>query len=134
VPIYVAETDAQARAEAKFHFENFRNRFLRMPIEMLLPPGYTSIESMKGIARAKQQLTGDITLEIAVELGMFFCGSAATVREQIGAAWQDMRFGHLLSMLQFGTLPAELTQKNMRLFASDVMPWLRGLVATARAA
>jgi hypothetical protein len=28
-----------ARREAKLHFENFRNRFLKMPIEMLLPPG-----------------------------------------------------------------------------------------------
>lgn len=125
VPVYVAETDAQARAEAKFHFENFRNKFLKMPIEMLLPPGYTSVESMKGIAKAKQQLTGDITLEIAVDMGMFFCGSAVTVREQIAAAWKDMRFGHLLSMLQFGTLPSELTQKNMRIFSSEVMPYLR---------
>lgn len=130
VPIYVAESDAQARAEAKIHFENFRNKFLKMPIEMLLPPGYTSVESMKGIAKAKQQLTGDITLEIAVDMGMFFCGSAATVREQIGAAWQDMRFGHLLSMLQFGTLPAELTQKNMHIFANEVMPHLRKLTSS----
>jgi hypothetical protein len=60
-------------------------------------------------------------------MGMFFCGSAATVREQIGAAWRDMRVGHLLAMLQFGTLPAELTERNMRLFAGEVMPWLRQL-------
>jgi flagellar hook-associated protein 3 FlgL len=69
----------------------------------------------------------NITLEIAVEMGMFFCGSAATVREQIAAAWADMRVGHLLAMLQFGTLPADLTERNMRLFASDVMPALRAL-------
>jgi hypothetical protein len=28
-------------------------------------------------------------------------------------------------MLQFGTLPAELTRKNMELFATGVMPHLR---------
>ena len=38
-----------------------------------------------------------------------------------------MRVGHLLAMLQFGTLPAELTERNMRLFAGEVMPWLRQL-------
>lgn len=127
IPIYVAGSDEAARREAKPHFEVFRNRLLRMPIEMLLPPGYSSLESMKGIAKAKAQITGDITLETAVDMGMFFCGSAATVREQIGAAWRDIRVGHLLAMLQFGTLPAELTERNMRLFAGEVMPWLRQL-------
>ena len=127
IPIYVAGSDEAARREAKPHFEAFRNRFLRMPVEMLLPPGYSSLESMKGIARAKAQITGDITLETAVDMGMFFCGSAATVREQIGAAWRDMRVGNLLAMLQFGTLPAELTERSMRLFAGEVMPWLRQL-------
>jgi len=87
VPIYVAESDEVARREAKLHFENFRNKFFKMPIEMLLPPGYSSLESMRGIAKAKAQITGDVTLEVAVEMGMFFCGSAATVREQIVSAW-----------------------------------------------
>jgi alkanesulfonate monooxygenase SsuD/methylene tetrahydromethanopterin reductase-like flavin-dependent oxidoreductase (luciferase family) len=133
IPVYVADTDEQARREAKTHFENFRNRFLKMPIEMLLPPGYSSIESMRGIAKAKAQITGDITLEIAVEMGMFFCGSVATVREQIGAAWQDMRVGHMLPMLQFGTLPAELTEANIRRFAGEVIPYLRRLTASTAA-
>lgn len=131
IPVYVADTDEQARREAKVHFENFRNKFLKMPIEMLLPPGYSSIESMRGVAKAKAQITGDVTLEIAIEMGMFFCGSVATVREQIGAAWQDMRVGHLLAMLQFGTLSAELTERNLRLFAGEVMPWLRRLTSAA---
>jgi alkanesulfonate monooxygenase SsuD/methylene tetrahydromethanopterin reductase-like flavin-dependent oxidoreductase (luciferase family) len=129
IPVYVAETDEQARREAKLHFENFRNKFLHMPVEMLLPPGYSSIESMKGIEKAKAQITGDITIELGIDMGMFFCGSVQTVREQILTAWQDMRVGHLLTMLQFGTLPAELTQKNMQLFASEIMPWLRQKIA-----
>jgi hypothetical protein len=32
-------------------------------------------------------------------------------------------------MLQFGTLPADLTERNMRLFCSEVMPALRTLTA-----
>ncbi|MCS6946311.1 MAG: LLM class flavin-dependent oxidoreductase [Steroidobacteraceae bacterium] len=133
VPIFVGATDAEAHRDAKLHFENFRNRFLKMPLEMLLPPGYTSVESMRGIEKSKAQITGDITLEIALDMGMVFCGAPQTVREQLLAAWQDMRFGHLLAMLQFGTLPAELTGRNMRLFASEVMPWLRERTATAKA-
>jgi alkanesulfonate monooxygenase SsuD/methylene tetrahydromethanopterin reductase-like flavin-dependent oxidoreductase (luciferase family) len=123
--VYVAETDDIARREAKVHYENFRNRFLKMPIEMLLPPGYSSIESMKGVAATKAQVVGDVTLELSIDLGMFICGSPQTVAQTLESAWRDMRFEHLLTMLQFGTLPADLTEKNMRLFAAEVMPRLR---------
>ena len=51
--IYVAETDEKAMREAKPHLEALVNRFLKMPIEMLLPPGYSNIESMKRMRAAK---------------------------------------------------------------------------------
>ena len=51
--IYVADTDAKAMREAKPHLEALVNRFLKMPTEMLLPPGYTNINSMKRIRAAK---------------------------------------------------------------------------------
>jgi hypothetical protein len=38
-----------------------------------------------------------------------------------------MRFGNLLVMCQFGTLPADLTKKNLELFAKDVLPALKRL-------
>jgi hypothetical protein len=44
-----------------------------------------------------------------------------------------MRVGHLLPMLQFGTLPADLTDTNMRTFAAEVMPYLRELTGSAPA-
>ena len=51
--IYVAETDEKAMREARPHIEAMVNRFLKMPTEMLLPPGYSNIESMKRIRAAK---------------------------------------------------------------------------------
>jgi hypothetical protein len=33
--------------------------------------------------------------------------------------------GNLLGLFQLGTLPAELTRKNMELFAREVMPHLQ---------
>ena len=36
-------------------------------------------------------------------------------------------FQNLLCLLQFGTLPRDLTEKNIRLFAREVMPALQGL-------
>jgi alkanesulfonate monooxygenase SsuD/methylene tetrahydromethanopterin reductase-like flavin-dependent oxidoreductase (luciferase family) len=127
VPVYVAQTDEVARREAKAHFEAFRNVFVRMPLEMLLPPGYTSRESLKNVMKAKAQMFGDVTLEQALELGLFVCGSAATVRKSFESYWKEMRFGNLLVMCQFGTLPADLTRKNLELFAREVMPALKPL-------
>jgi alkanesulfonate monooxygenase SsuD/methylene tetrahydromethanopterin reductase-like flavin-dependent oxidoreductase (luciferase family) len=134
VPVYIAETDELARREAKPHFEAFRNVFLKMPVEMLLPPGYTSRESLKNVMKAKAAIFGDITLEKSIEMGLVVCGSPATVREAFGAYWKEMRFGNLLVLCQFGTLPADLTRINMELFAREVMPAVKALKATDTAA
>jgi alkanesulfonate monooxygenase SsuD/methylene tetrahydromethanopterin reductase-like flavin-dependent oxidoreductase (luciferase family) len=63
VPVYVGADDESARREAKPHFEAFRNVFVRMPLEMLLPPGYTSRESLKNVMKAKAQMFGDVTID-----------------------------------------------------------------------
>jgi alkanesulfonate monooxygenase SsuD/methylene tetrahydromethanopterin reductase-like flavin-dependent oxidoreductase (luciferase family) len=133
VPVYVAATDEAARAEAKPHFEAFRNVFLKMPVEMLLPPGYTSRESLKNVMKAKAAMFGDITLEKSIELGLIVCGSPNTVREVLRSYWKDMRFGNLLVLCQFGTLPADLTRRNMELFAREVMPAVKALESPAGA-
>jgi alkanesulfonate monooxygenase SsuD/methylene tetrahydromethanopterin reductase-like flavin-dependent oxidoreductase (luciferase family) len=133
VPVYVAATDDAARAEAKPHFEAFRNVFLKMPVEMLLPPGYTSRESLKNVMKAKAAMFGDITLEKSIELGLIVCGSPNTVREVLRSYWKDMRFGNLLVLCQFGTLPADLTRRNMELFAREVMPAVKALESPAGA-
>jgi len=98
-----------------------------MPLEMLLPPGYTSRESLKNVMKAKAQMFGDVTIDQAIELGLFVCGSAATVRSAFEGYWKDLRFGNLLVMCQFGTLPADLTRRSMELFAREVMPVLKQL-------
>ena len=127
VPVYVSDSDESARREAKAHFEAFRNVFVKMPLEMLLPPGYTSRESLKNVMKAKAQMFGDVTIDQAIDLGLFVCGSAATVRSAFERYWNYMRFGNLLVMCQFGTLPAELTRGNMERFAREVMPALKAL-------
>jgi alkanesulfonate monooxygenase SsuD/methylene tetrahydromethanopterin reductase-like flavin-dependent oxidoreductase (luciferase family) len=127
VPVYVAETDQKARDGARLHFETFRNVFVRMPLEMLLPPGYTSRESMKNVMKAKAQMFGDVSIDQAIELGLFVCGSPQTVLNSFRKYWDAMRFGHLLVLCQFATLPADLTRRNMELFAREVMPALQAL-------
>ena len=128
VPIYVAETDEIARRELKPHIEAFFNKFLRMPIEMRLPPGYSSIASTKALIESKFALRANaLTIDTLTDLGMVVVGSAATVRETLEGRARELGIGTLIAMLQVATLPADLTEKNLRLFARDVMPHLRGV-------
>jgi hypothetical protein len=77
---------------------------------------------------------GDITLEKSIELGLIVCGSPETARRVLEDHWKRMRFGNLLVLCQFGTLPADLTKSNMELFAREVMPAIKGLRSPAAAA
>ena len=125
IPLYAAETDAIAYREAKPHIETFLNKFLRMPREMLLPPGYLSLQSMMGVMQAKSAIGGKQTIDDVIGRGMFLCGSAATLREKIETYQKEIGFGYLLPMMQFGTLPHELTRKSTEIFAKEVIPYFR---------
>ena len=53
--------------------------------------------------------------------------SPDTVRRRIAESHNLMGFDELVCMLQFGTLPGHLTEKNIRRFASEVMPAIKTL-------
>ena len=125
LPMVVADTDEQARAEVKVHAEIFFNKLLHYPLEARLPPGYTSVASTKALIEQKFKLRKSYqTLEALLEMGMIVAGSPKTVRETLIKRQQELGFGHLIAMLQIGTQPAEQTDKSLRLFASEVMPYL----------
>ena len=136
IPTYCAETDEIAVKEARPHIETFLNKFLRMPVEMLLPPGYLSLKSMMGVMGAKREIgSGTLTIEEVMQKGMFLCGSAATLREKLEQYQKEIGFGYLLPTMQFGTLPHELTKKSTEIFAKEVIPYFRrGAAKPARAA
>lgn len=129
-PIYVAETDEIAYREAKPHIENFYQKFLKMPVEMLLPPGYLSLKSMQGVMAAKAQVSGGARdIDAVMQSGMFLCGSPKTIRDKLKHYQKEVGFGYVLSMLQFATLPADLTRKNIELYAREVIAPLRAEAA-----
>jgi len=128
VPIYVARTDEQARTEAKVGVESLFNEYLPNPWEMLLPPGYTSLSSMKATMKLRKSLGSrprDQTIDELIESGTVVVGSAQTVRDQIDRMREATGLGKLVSLLQFGVLSDVLTRRNMEMFASEVMPHFR---------
>lgn len=122
--IYVAETDEKALREAKPHLEALTNQLLKMPVEMLLPPGYTSPESMKRVRAAK--VTGKPqTAEGLIESGVVIIGSPNTVREKLAASQDLAGFNTSLTKTQFGTLPADMARANMEAIAEEILPHFR---------
>lgn len=132
-PVYVAETDQQAYDEAKPHIEAFVNRFLRLTPEMLLPPGYLSMASMKTFLANKGSVHRNQTIDYLIEAGVFVCGSPQTVRQKLLGYQREIGFGNLLIFIQFGTLPHDLTLKNIELLATRVIPFLRDQCSTSAA-
>lgn len=128
VPVYVAETDEIAIRESERHIEALFNNFLYMPLEMVLPPGYTSVASLKTILATKKGMTtAKQTIKDILAKGTFAVGSPETVRRKIEEAHAKSGFKLLVTMIQFGTLPDHLVRKSTELFAREVMPKLRPL-------
>ena len=93
-PVYVADTDERAKEEARAGMESLFNDFLAVPFQMLLPPGYTSLSSMKNTMRMRKQLGAQKrhSLEELMESGTVVVGSPKTVRDELSAAaGQDRR-------------------------------------------
>jgi alkanesulfonate monooxygenase SsuD/methylene tetrahydromethanopterin reductase-like flavin-dependent oxidoreductase (luciferase family) len=126
-PTYLAETDEKARDEARDHIESLFNKFLAKTPEMMFPPGYLSASSAANMAQHKKQIRGSVTVDGLIEQGIILCGSPKTVLAKLTEAHKQLGFANFLALLQFGTLPRDLTEKNIRLFATEVMPALQRL-------
>jgi alkanesulfonate monooxygenase SsuD/methylene tetrahydromethanopterin reductase-like flavin-dependent oxidoreductase (luciferase family) len=126
VPVYVAESDAQARREYEPHLWHFAKKLL--PGINVSPPGYTSARSALKLMGSFNDFMLHVETWAQIEDGDYaIVGSPATVRQKMTELIRWMGVGNVLVLLQLATLPADLTQKNQELFASEVMPHLRAL-------
>ena len=124
VPVYVAETDAQARQEYESHFWYFTKKLL--PGIDISPPGYTTARSALKLIGARNDFMLYAETWKQVEDGAYaIVGSPATVRQRMEEMIRMLGIGNILALLQLGTLPADLTYKSMELFAREVLPVLR---------
>ena len=110
VPIFVAETDREARERYEEHFWYFVRRLL--PGISVSPPGYTSLKSyqniLKGFGSFAQHLQD---WDEVIEGRYAIVGSPATVAERLFAEIERLGVGNLLGLFQLGTLPAADTKQ-----------------------
>jgi alkanesulfonate monooxygenase SsuD/methylene tetrahydromethanopterin reductase-like flavin-dependent oxidoreductase (luciferase family) len=124
VPIFVAETDEEARRQYEEHFWYFVKRLL--PGITINPPGYTSLRSLEGMMKGMGTFALSLETWDQVREGVYaIVGSPDTVYETLEENLARLGTGNLLGLFQLGTLPADLTRRNLELFANEVLPRLR---------
>ena len=126
-PIYVADTDEQAVEEAAEGAETLFNLYLAQPVEMLLPPGYMSIESFTRTMKMRTTLNNPrgFTMKGLMEAGTVVVGSPQTVRDKLRWMQDATGLENIVAMCQFGKMSEDKTRKSMEMFAEKVMPQLR---------
>jgi len=133
----VAENRAKAMELYREPAEYFYGRCLRVDPRWAMPPGYITeatqragIQGQIGRAAsldARQKARATTQMEDIVERGYVIIGSPDEVVEQLTEVATDLNVGHLMMLLQFGSMGKELAKYNTKLFAERVLPKLRGL-------
>jgi alkanesulfonate monooxygenase SsuD/methylene tetrahydromethanopterin reductase-like flavin-dependent oxidoreductase (luciferase family) len=124
VPIYVAETDAQARKEFEPHFWYFARNLLKGI--NLTPPGYTSAQSAAALVKNQHLFLLQKKTWAEVEEGVYaIVGSPETVRQKLAHYQKEVGAGIVLTGCQTGTLSFELARKSMELLAREVLPHVK---------
>jgi len=132
----VAETDQRAEEEFGKHVEYFYHKLLHQPPQYIAPPGYTDYKSLLNFFMAGPNLLqfSDLATQLKplkakdmIEKGFVVIGSPATVREQLTEMAKRLNVGHLMTVLQFGSMPHAQAKKNIEMFGREVLPHLQKL-------
>jgi alkanesulfonate monooxygenase SsuD/methylene tetrahydromethanopterin reductase-like flavin-dependent oxidoreductase (luciferase family) len=133
VPIFLAETDEAAIAEARQPVEWLFHRALNLTPEIFWPPGYMSPSSLRGMLQSGMKAFPETSYEELVDERYVLVGSPSTVAEMIEELRQEIGFGAMNLLMAIGDMTHEQTIRSTELFASEVMPHFRTARATARA-
>jgi alkanesulfonate monooxygenase SsuD/methylene tetrahydromethanopterin reductase-like flavin-dependent oxidoreductase (luciferase family) len=128
--VAVSETDERAEKEYGRHLEaHYRAGPGAIPATAMAVPGYAEPAALEAMLRhARDGMLARLRTATYAELvdsQVAIVGSPATVADQIEAFVRDFRIGNLMVMLQNGSMPRDLTEKNISLFAEGVLPRLR---------
>ncbi|MCY4086076.1 MAG: LLM class flavin-dependent oxidoreductase [Actinomycetia bacterium] len=130
--VVVSETDASAEREYYPHIRYFFDKCQHIPTEYFWPPGHQDYASLRRSTGIQKQLEGlannrDWSFSEFVDRQVVIGGSPASVRDQLAAAIKQIQVGNLMVLLHIGSMPHELTIKNIELFGREVLPHLRSI-------
>jgi alkanesulfonate monooxygenase SsuD/methylene tetrahydromethanopterin reductase-like flavin-dependent oxidoreductase (luciferase family) len=131
----VAETREEAYRLYREPAEYFYGRCLHVDPRFAGAPGYTSEATQRAgvvgqvaqVARMRRFDTLAREMDAIVENGYVIIGSPDEVAEQLKEVATNLNVGHLMLLMQFGSMGKELAMYNTKLFAERVMPQLTGV-------
>jgi alkanesulfonate monooxygenase SsuD/methylene tetrahydromethanopterin reductase-like flavin-dependent oxidoreductase (luciferase family) len=136
ISTFVSETDERAREEADegvwYFLKNCLKGHLRTEGRSeifglgMLNQSSASWEAFLKNTKPGGKMLGDAADWAELDAwGSIFLGSPETVRERLWALIEGARPGYLLMQFHFGNMRPEIARKSMRLFATEVAPYLR---------
>ncbi|HEX4035588.1 MAG TPA: LLM class flavin-dependent oxidoreductase [Solirubrobacteraceae bacterium] len=125
VPLYVAETDELAHAQARGPVEWLFHKGLKQGFEIIFPPGYMTPGSMRGMLSSGFAGFENMSYEDLLREHIVIAGSPDTVGETLEQLRDTLGFGSMNVLMCIGDMPHERVVSSMELFAGKVMPALR---------
>ena len=130
--VCVADTDAEAERLYFPHVHYFYQKCLNVWEGFAEAPGYRTIKTLQfgtkpQVGAQAKKIRQSLDWRKYLEQGYVIAGSPATVREQLVECIKSLRVGHLMVLLQIGSMPKELALYNTELFGREVLPHLRGV-------
>jgi alkanesulfonate monooxygenase SsuD/methylene tetrahydromethanopterin reductase-like flavin-dependent oxidoreductase (luciferase family) len=125
VPLYVAETDEQAHAQARGPIEWLFHKGLKQGFEIVFPPGYVTPGSLRGMLSSGMSGFASMSYEDLLREEIIIVGSPDSVGEQIERLGAELGFGAMNVLMCIGDMSHERVVASMDLFARDVMPALQ---------
>ncbi len=122
IPTFVAETDEIARKEAEPHVMWLFHKGLHVPQHFNFPPGYVTEKSLASLLGSGIKPFHKLTFQELIDQGYIIVGSPATVIEKLSIYTEEMKAGILIGGAHAGDMPEDLVNKNMEMFAKEVMP------------
>src|SRR6185503_1905084 len=96
--------------------------------------GYSDYKSLLNLFSSGMFEYQDFTVDLKhltardmIEKEFVVVGSPATVRDRLEDIARRLNVGHLMTVLQFGSMPHELAMKNVELFGRVVLPHLQNV-------
>ena len=124
-PVYVAETNARARAEAEPHLDYFWRKLLsyHRGAAKLLGQALPSVPANPQSAEDVPFYAFDF--DLTQREGISIVGDPDYVVAEVKAQMREQGAGVLMGLFQFGSLSHDLARKNIELFAKTVLPELK---------
>jgi alkanesulfonate monooxygenase SsuD/methylene tetrahydromethanopterin reductase-like flavin-dependent oxidoreductase (luciferase family) len=125
----VADSDAEAERLYAEPAEYFYNRCLHNYAGFIMPPGYSSVATMRkrvtSALRGTEAIGEQLTWKDFVERKYIVAGSVDTVVDQLNEMADRLNVGHLMLLCHYGNMRDDVARYNAARFAEEVIPRLR---------